>query len=108
MNRYSSITLLRNENPNVGTLGTQYYKTTFYPEIPLSENDIYVITDFGDRLDLLANQFYNDSTGWPIIATANNLGQGTLNVEAGIQIRIPDPTKFRDYIIQLNKFNSQR
>ena len=102
MNRYQDLSIIKDQN------GRRKFKTTFIPYIDKSDNDVYVITDPSDRLDLLANQFYSDSTGWPIIATANNLGQGTLNVEAGIQIRIPDPTKFRDYIIQLNKFNSQR
>ena len=102
MNRYQDLSIIKDQN------GRRKFKTTFIPYIDKSDNDVYVITDPSDRLDLLANQFYNDSTGWPIIATANNLGQGTLNDEAGIQIRIPDPTKFRDYIIQLNKFNSQR
>ena len=38
----------------------RYYKALKYPEIPLSINDIYLITTTGDRLDLLANQFYKD------------------------------------------------
>jgi len=102
MNRYQDLSIIKDQN------GRRKFTTTFIPYIDKSDNDIYVITDPSDRLDLLANQFYSDSTGWPIIATANNLGQGTLNVEAGIQIRIPDPTKFRDYIIQISNFNSQR
>ena len=102
MNRYQDLSIIKDQN------GRRKFKTTFIPYIDKSDNDIYVITDPSDRLDLLANQFYSDSTGWPIIATANNLGQGTLNVEAGIQIRIPDPTKYRDYIIQISRFNSQR
>lgn len=102
MNRYQDLSIIKDQN------GRRKFTTTFIPYIDKSDNDVYVITDPSDRLDLLANQFYNDSTGWPIIATANNLGQGTLNVEAGIQIRIPDPTKFRDYIIQINTFNSER
>lgn len=102
MNRYQDLSIIKDQN------GRRKFTTTFMPYIDKSDNDVYVITDPSDRLDLLANQFYNDSTGWPIIATANNLGQGTLNVEAGIQIRIPDPTKFRDYIIQINTFNSER
>ena len=31
-----------------------YIKGKQYPNIPLSENDVYVITTIGDRLDLLA------------------------------------------------------
>jgi phage tail protein X len=94
MNRYANITLLRNENPNVGTLGTKYYKTTFYPEIPLNENDIYVITDFGDRLDLLAYQFYQDITLYWIISAANpnSVKFGSIFIPQGTQLRIPTNT----------------
>ena len=102
MNRYQDLSIIKDQN------GRRKFTTTFIPYIDKSDNDVYVITDPSDRLDLLANQFYNDSTAWIIIASANNLGQGTLNVEAGMQLRIPDPAKFRDYIIQINTFNSQR
>lgn len=91
MNRYSDIIKIKNTNENVGKLGTPYYKPNFYPEIPLSENDIYVITDFGDRLDLLANQFYGDVTLYWIIAAANpnKLSFGSLFINEGTQLRIP-------------------
>ena len=102
MNRYQDLSIIKDQN------GRRKFKTTFIPYIDKSDNDIYVITDPSDRLDLLANQFYSDSTGWPIIATANNIGLGTLNIESGKQLRIPDPNKFRDYIIQISNFNSQR
>jgi len=91
MKRYATIQTLRNTNENVGTLGTVYYRNAKYPEIPLSENDIYVLTDFGDRLDLLANQFYNDVTLYWIIAAANpnEVSFGSLFVDEGTQLRIP-------------------
>ena len=91
MKRYATIQTLRNTNENVGTLGTVYYRNTKYPEIPLSENDIYVLTDFGDRLDLLANQFYSDVTLYWIIAAANpnEVSFGSLFVDEGTQLRIP-------------------
>lgn len=91
MKRYGGIQKLRNTNENVGTLGTQYYRPNFYPEIPLSETDIYVITDFGDRLDLLANQFYGDVTLYWIIAAANpdKISFGSLFINEGTQLRIP-------------------
>ena len=71
MNRYQKIKKIRNENQFVGTIGDQYYRTNYYPEIPPLETDIYVETEFGDRLDLLANRFYGDVTLYWIIATAN-------------------------------------
>jgi hypothetical protein len=102
MNRYQDLTIIQDSN------GRRKYVTTFVPFFDKSDNDIYVITDPSDRLDLLANQFYGDSTAWTIIASANNIGLGSFYVEAGKQLRIPDPNKLRDYTIQVNNFNSQR
>ena len=70
--------------------GITYYKNSKYPIIPLSINDIYVITTIGDRYDLLAQQYYNDFSLWWIISIANdNLPQNSLYPPVGEQIRIP-------------------
>ncbi len=91
MNRYNKIEKRRNTNEFVGTLGTEYYRTVFYPEVEPSENDIYVQTEFGDRLDLLANQFYSDVSLYWIIAIANPnvVSLGSLTPPVGTQLRIP-------------------
>ena len=91
MKRYATIKTLRNTNENVGTQGTVYYRDVRYPEIPLSESDIYVLTNFGDRLDLLANQFYDDVTLYWIISAANpnKVSFGSLFFNEGTQLRIP-------------------
>ena len=102
MNRYQDLAITKDSN------GRRKFVTTFIPLIEKSDNDIYVITDESDRLDLLANQFYGDVTAWPIIASANNIGLGSLNIESGKQLRIPSPDNVRDYIIQINNFNSTR
>ena len=47
MGRYTRTPILKNA-------GTQYYKRVIYPEIPRSNQDIYVITTEGDRYDILA------------------------------------------------------
>ena len=60
MNRYNSITKIRNTNEFVGTLGDLYYETVFYPEVKPSETDIYVETEWGDRLDRLAYLFLSE------------------------------------------------
>jgi len=75
--------------------GVPTYQTVRYPEIPLSEDDIYVYTTIGDRYDTLADDYYNDSSLWKIISMANpKYEQGTLMVPEGVQIRIPtNPTK---------------
>jgi|TARA_R100000541_G_scaffold27518_1_gene36815 hypothetical protein len=91
MNRYAGIEKLRNTNEFVGTLGTEYYNSVQYPEVPTNEGDIWVETEFGDRLDLLANQFYQDVTLYWIIAIANPnvVNMGSLFITEGSQIRIP-------------------
>jgi|TARA_R110000751_G_scaffold6457_1_gene27480 hypothetical protein len=91
MNRYENIKTLRNENEFVGTLGDVYYRTNYYPEIEPQESDIYVETEFGDRLDLLANRFYGDTSLYWIISISNPnvLSFGSLFPQAGSQLRIP-------------------
>ena len=91
MSRYTRINKARNQNKDIANVGAEFYTTNFYPQIPLNSNDIYVITDFGDRLDLLANQFYNDPTLYWVIASANpdEIELDSLSVKGGIQLRIP-------------------
>ena len=72
--------------------GKLVYRTTLFDNIPVSDDDIYVITQYGDRLDLLAYQFYGDVTLWWYIARANNLF--TFNIPANIQLRIPGSTQY--------------
>lgn len=82
--RYQNIQITKNSE-----LGSQFYVNNIYPEIPLSEEDNYVITVLGDRLDLLAFDFYGDVSFWWIIASANALPGDSINLEPGIQLRIP-------------------
>ena len=105
MNRYNNIKKLKNQNEFVGTIGTEYYRTVFYPEIEPSENDIYVETEFGDRLDLLANQFYKDVSLYWIIAIANPnvISLGSLTPSIGTQLRIP--TDISGIIDSYNRLN---
>lgn len=57
--------------------------------IPKLNDDVYIVTQEGDRLDTLANQFYNDSSLWYIIARANNIHDPSFAVEDGTTLRIP-------------------
>ena len=92
MNRYQNI-------PKIKIDGNLVYQTSRYPEVPLSPNDIYVYTTQGDRFDILAQQYYKDSSLWWVISIANtgnagadtlvSLPQNTLVIPQGIQIRIP-------------------
>ena len=63
------------------------YRTTIYQQVPEREDDMYFISQDGDRLDNLANRFYNDPSLWWFIARVNNLK--TMNIPSGISLRIP-------------------
>lgn len=94
-NRYQNI-------PQEKIKGKVVYKTSRYPEVPLSENDIYVYTTQGDRFDILANIYYGDSSLWWVISIANTdiNNQSSLNIPIGSQIRIPN-----NYASVVKEFN---
>jgi len=104
MNRYQPIPITKIDNKPV-------YQTTKYPEVPLSDNDIYVYASQGDRFDILANQYYGDQSLWWIISIANtavagttlpsDLPQDSLVIPEGLQIRIP-----ANYAEILNSFRT--
>lgn len=102
MNRYQNTSLIKINNKIC-------YQTTKYPEIPLTDNDVYVYTVQGDRFDALALQYYGDQSLWWIISIANtaiagtslpsDLPQNSLVIPEGKQIRIP-----ANYAEVLNSF----
>lgn len=85
MNRYKDISYIKSAT------GKRYYKSIKYPAIPRTENDLYAYTTEGDRYDILAQQFYGDSSLWWVISLANssNYPQGSIFPPVGIQLRIP-------------------
>ena len=91
MNRYEDIkikkTTTKRGKLQVNTYIVDSKATTIYSAIPESDSDIYVITQFGDRLDTLAEQFYEDSSLWWYIAKSNHLIFN--NVPVGTILRIP-------------------
>ena len=81
--------------------GRNVYRSRIYPEIPLSDNDIYVASETGDRLDTLAYQYYNNSSYWWIIASANNIHNAPFGLKDGTILRIP-----QNYIEIVNKYKN--
>ncbi len=96
--RYKTIEQLKTED------GKRYYVNVVYPDVPVTEDDFYVITTGGDRYDTLALQFYGDKSLWWIIAIANNSKKDSLVVQQGVQLRIPaNPYQIRGLFENLNK-----
>jgi hypothetical protein len=101
MKRFTNIRKLINNN-------RRYYINTILPEIPLSQEDIYIITQDGDRLDNLSFEFYNDVQFWWVILAANpnKLRKDSYYVALGEQIRIPaNPAAYVDQFIDFNNNN---
>jgi hypothetical protein len=97
MNRYSITGTRVVENKEVR-------RSVAYPEIPLSEEDYYVITSTGDRFDILSKEFYGDQTYWWAIASANpNVRRDSLNIDPGVQLRIPPLHIILESYEQLNR-----
>ena len=86
MARYDGTNIRKNQDTN-----KSYYNTTIYKQVPERNDDMYFISQEGDRCDNLANRFYNDSTLWWFIARVNNLT--TNNIPAGTSLRIPVSSK---------------
>ena len=63
------------------------YDTTIYKKVEEKDDDMFFISQHGDRCDNLANRFYGDPELWWFIARVNNLK--TMNIPAGTSLRIP-------------------
>lgn len=82
--RYQNIKRLQTQE------GRKFITNPIYPDIPASGQDTYLITRAGDRFDKLAQEFYNDSSLWYIIASVNpEAFSGGLIPKIGVQIRVP-------------------
>jgi hypothetical protein len=58
MRKYENIQIRSNDK------GVRYRSNPIYPNIPISAEDYYIITEISDRYDTLAKEFYGDSTLW--------------------------------------------
>jgi|SRR6516164_6636313 hypothetical protein len=98
MNRYQDISVNNFKD------GRRYFRDVKYPDIPLQSSDIYVISSFGDRYDLVAYDYYKDDTLWWIVAVANDLPRDSIYIPQGTQLRIP--TDVGDVIQSYNTLNT--
>ena len=69
--------------------GRTVYKARRLKNIPKSNEDKYVVSQTGDRLDTLAYQYYGDASLWWIIAAANNIHNAPFGLKDGTILRIP-------------------
>jgi len=96
MSRYNLATALRNQNQK------RYLSTIIFPVVPLSDSDIFIQTTSTERLDKLADSFYDNVSLWWVIAAANGLGKGTYVVPQNTRLRIPDQSTVQNLLIEIN------
>lgn len=98
MGRYDNLGIFRTDE------NKRYFIAPIYPEINQLDTDDYIISNIETRLDLLAFNYYNDSNLYWIIAICNNI-QGTLFVEPGTQLCIPNRNRLSDILSEYNTLN---
>ncbi len=86
--------------------GKRFLDQVIYPEIITTEEDLYIISTRGDRLDIFAHRYLGDATLWYVIAQANHLGKGTLAIPPGLQIRIPAKTSIQQITQDFKNINN--
>ena len=102
MNRYSVAKIL----PATSDLKRRFSNIK-YPPISPSSLNIYVYTSKNDRYDILASDYYNDSTLWWVISISNpNQPSDSFYPIAGSQIRIPAPQRIPNIISAYKALNN--
>jgi hypothetical protein len=85
----------------------RYYDSLIDPIIEKQDDDIYVMTSIGERLDLLAWKYYSNVDLWWIIAAANpELRKDSLYLEPESQIRVP--IDYQKVLLMLESQNTSR
>ena len=93
--RYDSLNIVTNSKKIESDGKTKYVRrlsTLFYPNFSNVEHT-QILSQEGDRLDILALEYYGDERLWFVIAKLNNLGKGSMDVPPGTILKIPRYTE---------------
>ena len=99
MKRYENTIVKRREN------GDRVYSYTLYPKIPIKNSDVFITPTYGDRLDILANDYYGDSSLWWIIAQANGIKGFTALYTKNFKGELRIPTEIQNIINDFESMN---
>lgn len=77
-----------------------------YPYPNTNNDDIYIITTIGDRLDTLAHEYYDDASMWWYIALANSILPTSYAIQPNTKLRIPP--KYNNPSETIRNFNKNR
>jgi hypothetical protein len=84
--------------------GVEFWDTMVMPDSIPRPDDIQYIVRAGDRIDLLADAFYQDPAMWWVLAWANNLEILPTDLKENMQIRVPS----RDFVVNEMLRNATR
>ena len=65
--------------------------TADIPKVEDQNSDILLIATYGDRCDVISQEYYGTPDFWWFIASVNKLKSN--NIEAGTQLRVPVSTE---------------
>ena len=82
------------------------FKPIIYPKIPLRDDDIYIFSRESEKLEHISYRFYGTPEYWWVIAKANNISKGSIFLEPGKQLRIPNPTSITEILNSMEELNS--
>jgi hypothetical protein len=99
MGRYSNTRIKRKQD------GDRVYSYTLYPRIPIKNSDVFITPTYGDRLDVLANDYYQDPSLWWIIAQANGIKGFTSLYSKNFKGELRIPTQIQDIINEFDSIN---
>lgn len=88
------------EETEIGDTGVIVTFLGFFepPEFPDSDGDIDYTIENGDRLDKLAQTYYNDQLLFWVIAVRNDIDLPDADLSPGDKIVIPDPVVVRSRV----------
>ena len=96
----------RNTKVKVDKDGNRVFGLTFYPKIPIKDSDKFVAVSRGQRLDMLADQYYGDTSLWWIISKANNLSGSEIQLDPSKTYRIP--LEIETVLTEFNELNRKQ
>jgi hypothetical protein len=67
-----------------------FFESVLITDIPEETVPFYYTTRGTERLDNISNKFYKTPKNWWIIAKANNIADGTVSVQEGTVLFIPN------------------
>ena len=93
MQRYNTTQTKTLGPGDVRKLGTEVYRSTTPLKVEPQDDDTLITVNAGDRLDALAARFYGSPALWFVLASVNNLTNGSMHITPGTQLRIPSVTR---------------